>query len=268
MGRSSIMNTKKEIVFGIWNSHENYLGKRSAAPENHKVVDYLANIFCPGHFFYYIIDSPSLTFDFVSPSVKELLDLAPEQFTMQSFFELIHPDDLGFFMKCEDIVAYFLKSCILPEKMTKYKISYCFRLRTKTRGYRMFLIQTITIKTTADGALLKVFGSQTDISHITNINNYKLSLIGLDGEPSYMELDVMNHKVLDDYTPFQLNHPFSKRELQILRLLALGKNTPEIADELFISKHTVETHRKNILLKGETKNVVELIAKCIRNGVI
>ncbi|WP_443946489.1 response regulator [Pedobacter sp. AW1-32] len=51
----------------------------------------------------------------------------------------------------------------------------------------------------------------------------------------------------------------TKREKEILELVALGKTTQVIADELFLSKLTVETHRKHLLQKFKVKNVAELI---------
>ncbi|SER45608.1 response regulator [Pedobacter rhizosphaerae] len=51
----------------------------------------------------------------------------------------------------------------------------------------------------------------------------------------------------------------TKREKEILSLVALGKTTQTIADELFLSKLTVETHRKHLLQKFKVKNVAELI---------
>lgn len=51
----------------------------------------------------------------------------------------------------------------------------------------------------------------------------------------------------------------TKREKEILNLVALGKTTQAIADELFLSKLTVETHRKHLLQKFKVKNVAELI---------
>lgn len=38
----------------------------------------------------------------------------------------------------------------------------------------------------------------------------------------------------------------TKRELEIIQLITEGKNNPKIAETLFISRHTVEQHRKNI----------------------
>jgi len=54
---------------------------------------------------------------------------------------------------------------------------------------------------------------------------------------------------------------FSKRENQIIKLIAEGYSSKEISDQLFISVHTVKTHRKNILRKANVKNMVELIKR-------
>ena len=61
---------------------------------------------------------------------------------------------------------------------------------------------------------------------------------------------------------------FSQREREVLDLLAKGKSSREIADKLFITERTVETHRKNMLEKGRVKNTVELIAYASSLGLI
>jgi DNA-binding CsgD family transcriptional regulator len=48
----------------------------------------------------------------------------------------------------------------------------------------------------------------------------------------------------------------------------MGMNTREVADKLFISNHTVETHRKNLLSKTESKNIAELIVWGVSRGYI
>lgn len=52
---------------------------------------------------------------------------------------------------------------------------------------------------------------------------------------------------------------FTKREKQILQLIAQGKTTAQIADEIFLSPLTVETHRRNMMQKLDVKNAIELI---------
>jgi len=60
----------------------------------------------------------------------------------------------------------------------------------------------------------------------------------------------------------------SSRELQVLELIAREYTTNEIAAKLFISKHTVETYRKNLLLKLDAKNLAGLTKHAIYLGLI
>lgn len=53
----------------------------------------------------------------------------------------------------------------------------------------------------------------------------------------------------------------TRRESEILKLIARGMQSKEIASELFISLSTVETHRRNLFLKLDVKNVASLIRK-------
>lgn len=60
----------------------------------------------------------------------------------------------------------------------------------------------------------------------------------------------------------------SKREKEIVNLIAIGLTVHEIADKTFLSKHTIETHKKNIFLKLEVSNNAELIKKAMILGII
>lgn len=60
----------------------------------------------------------------------------------------------------------------------------------------------------------------------------------------------------------------SRREKDVLFLLAEGKSTQEIADSLFLSFLTVQTHRRNMLNKYQVKNVAELINYALKNRLI
>ena len=53
----------------------------------------------------------------------------------------------------------------------------------------------------------------------------------------------------------------SEREKQVLQLVLQGKTSNEIAAELFVSKNTIDTHRKNILKKTGAHSILELIQK-------
>ena len=61
---------------------------------------------------------------------------------------------------------------------------------------------------------------------------------------------------------------FTRREKEVLDLIAKGKTTREMAAELFISEKTVETHRSNLLSKFEVKNVVSLLKIAMEYGYV
>lgn len=60
---------------------------------------------------------------------------------------------------------------------------------------------------------------------------------------------------------------FTERELDVLKLILEEKTTSEIALQLQISKYTVEGHRKNLLQKTNSKNVVGLIKYSLNNNL-
>jgi DNA-binding CsgD family transcriptional regulator len=81
-------------------------------------------------------------------------------------------------------------------------------------------------------------------------------------------VDAMHHmtqkaaRLLDENNFLRRNYnqysKLSRREHEILRLMAMGKSAAETADELFIAVNTVETHRKNIKQKLGTNSFFEL----------
>ena len=60
----------------------------------------------------------------------------------------------------------------------------------------------------------------------------------------------------------------SQREIQIIRLSAEGLRASEIADRLFLSVNTVNTHRKRIYAKMNVRNVSDLIRQATELGII
>jgi DNA-binding CsgD family transcriptional regulator len=60
----------------------------------------------------------------------------------------------------------------------------------------------------------------------------------------------------------------TRREKEILAQIAEGKTTSQIAETLFLSHLTVETHRRNIMQKYEVNNVAALIRMAMEQGMI
>lgn len=86
-----------------------------------------------------------------------------------------------------------------------------------------------------------------------------LSLLTTDfGEisPKMEQIIKMDQFKLKHFKQFQ---QLTDREVEILKLLANGSNNPQIAEKLFISRSTVETHRKNLKRKLELKSFRDLM---------
>lgn len=75
---------------------------------------------------------------------------------------------------------------------------------------------------------------------------------------------MFSHKKRDEYTPSRL----TPTEIEIVRSIAQGKTTKEIASERFSSIHTINTHRKNIFRKLGVNTAHEAIKSVIRAGLI
>ena len=70
-----------------------------------------------------------------------------------------------------------------------------------------------------------------------------------------------------DGSRLHMEHP-SQREIEILKALAGGHTSKEIATMLFISENTVETHRKRLFAKLGARNMAELMVKAVARGYI
>lgn len=86
--------------------------------------------------------------------------------------------------------------------------------------------------------------------------------------------DEINRTILEDNHYNRPDHfdelgvTFSKRETEIVRLLADGLSTQEVADKLFLSYYTIETHRKNLLNKLNLRNTAELVKYAAHLGLL
>jgi two-component system, NarL family, response regulator NreC len=77
--------------------------------------------------------------------------------------------------------------------------------------------------------------------------------------------DFRNTITIDDK---QVNEILSKREIEILKLICKEYSNAEIAEKLFLSISTVETHRKNLIAKLGVNNTVGLVKFALKNNLI
>jgi two-component system response regulator DegU len=109
------------------------------------------------------------------------------------------------------------------------------------------------------------------VQEIMALGGYGFLPKSMDSNKMVLELD----KICTDQKVFPKRQKkiaptqhFSERELEILRLLAQGKNSYEIAGQLFITLNTVKTHRRNMLRKLNASNTSQLLKIGFDNNLI
>lgn len=220
----------------------------------------LFDIVQAGDYYYMIFNPPEASIEYVSESVERVLGYKREEITLEKNLSIIHPDDLPYFMDFEATVTKFF-SGLPPEKILRYKSRYDYRIRKADGSYVRILQQIVAIQSDDEGALLRSFIVHTDISHLKTSTKMSLSLIGLDGAPSYHDINPVKK-----FLPSK--ELLTRREKEVLRLMAQSKTTAEIAEALYISPATVSTHRKNIHRKTETGTLLELVNLAMEKGWI
>ena len=65
---------------------------------------------------------------------------------------------------------------------------------------------------------------------------------------------------MKDYYP-------SRRELEVLSKICQGLTAKEIGNALYIAQGTVETHKRNLILKFDARNAVDLAVRAVRMGI-
>ncbi len=227
----------------------------------------VSSIITIGPFYYYIIDFfDNLSISNMSSGFMEAHGVRPERITtVNDILSFTHPDDMGFVSKAEEKGARFIYDVLGAEKFTTVKMSYNFRFRVADGSYQLFNHQSLILTMDENNNFIKSLNIHTNINHIAKKNNHKISIIGLGGEPSYLNLDVFESLPATSGASASA-HRFTKREIEIIKLLAQGCGTKDIADKLCISPATAETHRKNILKKSGCKNSTELVAMSMGEG--
>jgi DNA-binding CsgD family transcriptional regulator len=254
--KQEVFNQEFNKIFK-WFTNESEPGLLKFELDIHKK---LLNFLLIGDSYYFILNHHNVSIEIISKEVEDVMGYTPEEFSMQSLNENLHPDDQPWFLTFVNRMVDFFSKLPL-EKMQKYKLRYDIRYRKKNGEYARILYQGVIIEHDENGRLLRSLGVHTDITYLKQEGKPALSFIGMDGEPSYLDVGLNNIFV-------ESKEELTKREKQILTLLIEGKLSKEISNILKISKQTVDTHRKNMLHKNNLANTGELIGKAIRYGWI
>ncbi len=184
----------------------------------------------------------------------EFLGYTAAEFDAELIHQYIHPEDI-------DMVHRLIRAAVWYATATRIKndgyIFITFRVRKKDGTYVKVLRQSNIFETDSKGGFISNVSLLTDISFMKTGNR-------VDWEFKAKKLDEKNFR---KYIQREYFNFFTKRELDVLKRLKQGLSSMQIAAVSNISKHTVDTFRRNMLRKAGVKNSQQLLEFCDKNGI-
>lgn len=180
-----------------------------------------------------------------------------ENLTPAVFLERTHPDDMKRHALGRSKV-FQLVGEMFHDKSEDLILSTHFKLKTSNGEYRDLLFQMYMMYAEVPHPTVYAFQVNTDITDM--IADQK-------GYHYYVGNDISFFRYPDKEL-LLVGNVFSKREFEIIKGIAQGLESQEIAEKLFISVHTVNTHRRNLLNKTGKRNTHELVHELQEKGVI
>jgi DNA-binding CsgD family transcriptional regulator len=198
--------------------------------------------------FFLIFDMIHMKIEFSSNGSREMLGINPEDITPYHFKEATHPGDLK---RNELGIAKLFKTAheLYVEKKGELLISTNFRFRNSTGNYSNQLVQCYIFYSPLPNDSVYMININTDIDWYKKLKSCFHYYIG----------DDLSNFRYPDQELLRKGHCFSRREFEIIKMIKAGYDSEQISEKLFLSKHTVNTHRKNILNKAGKTHISDVI---------
>lgn len=208
-----------------------------------------------GDQFFYIADLLKIRILFTSWGSTKMLGLSPEQVDPSTFFPLAHPEDQERLNRAQMQLYKTGQDLFVQEKGISI---VCIQIRERRMDGEYFNL------------VLQTYSFYSEVHHtvFTLLVATELKKSTRDSETYYYAGDDLRKFRYPDDALLKEEHNFSNRELEILKLIAAGLGSEQIADKLFLSVNTVNTHRRNVLNKTKTTNTHELVIELMEKGVL
>jgi len=207
--------------------------------------------------FIYVADLIQMKVLFTSKLSTNMIGVEPKDVSPYVFMESTHPNDLL------RLSLGRTKLIDLSQKMFMAKegamiISTNFRIKNAQGKYSQFLIQGYLFYTTIPYETVFFLKLHTNIDWSKKIKHGYHYYVGDDmSKFRYPDKELLN-----------LGNIFTRREFEIIKLIASGGTSEQIAEELFLSLYTVNTHRGNILKKTNKTHVSDVIFDLKERGLL
>jgi DNA-binding CsgD family transcriptional regulator len=191
--------------------------------------------------FMLLIDLRVMHHLFVSPGVQALLGCPPADFSLTWLYSRVHPDDADLLGKATALSARWLNKH--RHAALGHAFSADYRLRHQAGHYLRVLRQNFPLDFAPDGTPTVAGSTFTDITHHKHTPDMRF-------HGTHPELQ----QWLDELVCPAAHQALTARERQVLDLVLHGQSSQQIADQLHVSVHTVNTHRRNITTKTQSRS--------------
>jgi len=207
--------------------------------------------------FFYIADIIQMKVLFTSKRSTEMIGIEPTEVSPYHFMECTHPEELQRLNRGRAKTIKLAQDLFIAGD-GKTIFSTNFRMRAPGGEYSNILIQGYMYFTTIPYKTVFYLKVHTNIGGFKKIKHGFHYYIGNDlSFLRYPDEELLN-----------LGNVFSDREFEIIKLIESGMSTEQIAEKLFLSPYTVNTHRGNILKKTGKSHIFELINELQERGIL
>ena len=204
----------------------------------------------PGHFLYiYNYSEGKVVY---ARGFQEILGYQDATVDVDLLYTILHPEDAPIVARLNQCAIEAMAKVRNPSNLMDLSLSVDYRMRRSNGEYIKVLRQTAVFEVDKhSGKVHSTFSLCKDISTIKPNGNIGWQVSGFDLIEFVAPVDIDSRV---QYRP-------SPREMEVVRKLAEGKNSKEVATELDISLHTVNTHRRNLLVRTGLGNTTELVRR-------
>jgi DNA-binding CsgD family transcriptional regulator len=169
---------------------------------------------------------------------------------VKSYMSFIHPEDLVIHEQVTHLLFGILESCSYEDKY-QLRAMLNFRLRKSDGNYVQVLQVSRILELDPEGNIQTLLILLQEFNYVSDFPRRYVHFSGIPQQEKLYEYQVESRELR------RLGLP-TNREKEIISFLMIGEDSQQIADRLFISKHTIDTHRRRILQKFHLKNTQEL----------
>jgi len=207
--------------------------------------------------FLYIADLIHIKVIFTSKRSINMIGIEPDEVSPYHFMEATHPNDIQRLNLGRATLIKKAQELYIAEK-GNLLLSSSMRIRNAKGEYSNVLLQNYLFYTTIPYKTVFFLKIHTNIDWFKKIKNGYHYYIGND----------LSFFRYPDKKLLMMGNVFSNREFEIIKLIGSGLSSEQVAEKLFVSPNTINTHRRNILQKTGKTHISDLIYELTERGVL